>query len=229
VRDKKGRFELADGGTIFLDEVAELSKHMQVRLLRFLQEGTFERVGGESTVSVNVRLISATNRDLKKETDDDHFREDLFYRLNVIPIHIPPLRERKNDIPLLVGHFLKEAGERYQQETLTVTNEALSLLLEYPWPGNVRELQNAIQFAIVKHRGKTIIAPADLPHEIRDYRMTCSPATQGQTSRLDEDLIVATALKRGRGQQGQGGPDPRHRQSHPVPVSGRPPGHRHVD
>jgi DNA-binding NtrC family response regulator len=142
-----------------------------------------------------VRLISATNRDLKKEVAEDRFREDLYYRLNVIPIHIPPLRDRKNDIPLLVGHFLKEAGERYQQETLTVTNEALSMLLEYPWPGNVRELQNAIQFAIVKHRGKTI-SPADLPHEIRDFRMTCSP-TKRHPTRLDEDMIVAALTQAG--------------------------------
>lgn len=191
VRDKKGRFELAHGGTVFLDEVAELSKHMQVRLLRFLQEGTFERVGGESTVSVNVRVISATNRDLKKAVADGRFRDDLYYRLNVIPIHIPPLRERKNDIPLLVGHFLREAGERYRQDTLTVSSGALSMMLEYPWPGNVRELQNAIQFAIVKHRGK-IISPVDLPQEIRDYRMSCSPRRR-PPRKLDKDL-VSTAL-----------------------------------
>ena len=196
VRDKKGRFELADSGTVFLDEVAELSLHMQVRLLRFLQEGTLERVGGERTVSVNVRLISATNRDLKKEVAKGRFREDLFYRLNVIPIHIPPLRERKNDIPLLAGHFLKEAGERYQQEPLSVSNEALSMLLEYPWPGNVRELQNAIQFAIVKHRGK-VISQLDLPLEIREYKMTCSPA-KGPSLRLDRDLVT-TALKQAGG------------------------------
>ncbi|MFH1981653.1 MAG: sigma 54-interacting transcriptional regulator [Pseudomonadota bacterium] len=196
VRDKKGRFELAHGGTVFLDEVAELSKHMQVRLLRFLQEGTFERVGGESTVSVSARLISATNRDLKKEVAAGHFRDDLYYRLNVIPIHIPPLKERKNDIPLLVGHFLKEAGERYQKSSLTVSSEALSVLLEYPWPGNVRELQNAIQFAIVKHRGKNIL-PADLPQEIRDFRLSCTPVKVPQV-KLDHDLVAA-ALKQAGG------------------------------
>lgn len=196
VRDKKGRFELAHGGTVFLDEVAELSKHMQVRLLRFLQEGTFERVGGESTVSVNVRLISATNRDLKKEVVAGHFRDDLYYRLNVIPIHIPPLCERINDIPLLVGHFLAEAGERYQKEALTISNEALSVMLEYPWPGNVRELQNAIQFAIVKHRGK-MITPADLPQEIREYRLSCTPG-KGPQVKLDQDIVLA-ALKQAGG------------------------------
>ena len=196
VRDKKGRFELAHGGTVFLDEVAELSKHMQVRLLRFLQEGTFERVGGESTVSVNVRLISATNRDLKKEVGAGHFRDDLYYRLNVIPIHIPPLCERVNDIPLLVGHFLTEAGERYQKEALTVSNEALSVMLEYPWPGNVRELQNAIQFAIVKQRGKMITA-SDLPQEIREYRLSCTPS-KGPQVKLDHDIVLA-ALKQAGG------------------------------
>jgi sigma-54 dependent transcriptional regulator, acetoin dehydrogenase operon transcriptional activator AcoR len=115
IRDKKGRFELADGGTIFLDEVAELSKSMQVKLLRFLQESTFEKVGGEKTHSVNVRVISATNKDLKKEVQRGTFREDLFYRLNVIPILIPPLRERKNDVPLLAEHFIHKAVERGQQ------------------------------------------------------------------------------------------------------------------
>ena len=199
IRDKKGRFELADGGTAFLDEVAELSKHMQVRLLRFLQEGTFERVGGESTVSVNVRVISATNRDLREEVASGRFREDLFYRLNVIPIRIPPLRERKNDIPLLMGHFLQEAGERYGHGLLTVSDEALSLMLEYPWPGNVRELQNTIQFAIVKSRGK-IISPMDLPQEIRDHRMSCPTPNPvpGFPQKLDTDL-VRTALQKSGG------------------------------
>jgi transcriptional regulator with GAF, ATPase, and Fis domain len=108
LRDKKGRFELADQGTIFLDEIAELSKQMQVKLLRFLQDGMFEKVGGEKTVHVNVRVISATNKDLKKEIKLGSFRKDLFYRLNVIPIHLPPLRERRNDIPLLIDHFAAE-------------------------------------------------------------------------------------------------------------------------
>jgi transcriptional regulator with GAF, ATPase, and Fis domain len=138
IRDKKGRFELADGGTIFLDEVAELSNNMQAKLLRFLQENKFERVGGEQTISVDVRVLSATNKILKEAVKQGQFREDLYYRLNVIPIHMPPLRERKIDIPLLIERFLQEAGERYGRDPLKVSASAMSLLLDYQWPGNVR-------------------------------------------------------------------------------------------
>ena len=166
IRDKKGRFELAHGGTIFLDEVVDLSKPLQVKLLRLLQEGTFERVGGEKTRSVNVRVISATNKDLKKEVRQGNFREDLFYRLNVIPIHLPPFRERKDDIPLLIDHFLKEAENRYGREPLSLSREAMELVQAYQWPGNVRELQNVIQFAIVNCRGR-VITPGNLPSELR--------------------------------------------------------------
>ncbi|MBL7179200.1 MAG: sigma-54-dependent Fis family transcriptional regulator [Desulfobacterales bacterium] len=169
IRDKKGRFELADGGTIFLDEISELSRNMQVRLLRFLQEGTFERVGGEKTISVKVRVISASNKDLKKEVRQNNFRDDLYYRINVIPIHLPPLRERKNDIPMLLEHFLQEAGDRYGHKQLRISKDALALMMDHRWPGNVRELQNALQFAIVKCRGN-VISPRDLPMEIRDVQ-----------------------------------------------------------
>jgi transcriptional regulator with GAF, ATPase, and Fis domain len=169
IRDKKGRFELADGGTVFLDEVAELTKSLQVKLLRFLQEGTFEKVGGERTSEVNVRVISATNKDLKKEVQRNNFREDLFYRLNVIPIQIPPLRERKNDIPLLAQHFLTQAAERNEQKPPAMTEGALAAMMDYAWPGNVRELQNTVQFAIVKCNGKTITAD-DLPMELRQLQ-----------------------------------------------------------
>ena len=194
IRDKKGRFELADGGTIFLDEVADLSKHMQVKLLRFLQEGTFERVGGEKTIGVRVRIISATNKDLKKEVHKGVFREDLFYRLNVIPIHIPPLRDRKNDIPLLIDHFLNEAGERYGEKPLRLTREALAVLMDYSWPGNVRELQNAIQFAIVKSSGDTITTE-DLPLELRGYRDHC--LKPGVTRKLDVETVRAALTRTG--------------------------------
>jgi transcriptional regulator with PAS, ATPase and Fis domain len=169
IRDKKGRFELADGGTIFLDEVAELSKNMQVKLLRFLQEGTFERVGGEKTIGVDVKVISATNRELKEEVRRKTFREDLFYRLSVIPIYIPSLRERRTDIPLLVNHFIHEASLKHDQVPLRISKEALSLLMDYSWPGNVRELQNAIQFALVKSSGR-LLTKDDLPMEIRASR-----------------------------------------------------------
>jgi sigma-54 dependent transcriptional regulator, acetoin dehydrogenase operon transcriptional activator AcoR len=191
IRDKKGRFELADGGTIFLDEIAELSKPMQVKLLRFLQEGTFEQVGGEKTISVDVRVASATNKDLKKEIQRNNFREDLFYRLNVIPILLPTLKERRNDIPLLVDHFLEKAAERYNREKLKISKEALVLSMDYPWPGNVRELQNAVQFAIVKCSDNTI-KPQDLPLELRDT-FECRPK-RGRTRKLDL-IAVAAALK----------------------------------
>jgi sigma-54 dependent transcriptional regulator, acetoin dehydrogenase operon transcriptional activator AcoR len=192
VRDKKGRFELADGGTVFLDEIAELSNTMQVKLLRFLQEGRFERVGGEQTLSVNVRVISATNRNLKREVERNCFREDLFYRLNVIPIHLPPLRERKTDIPLLIDHFLKDAAGRYGRDLLKLSSRAMSLMLDYRWPGNVRELQNAIQFAFVKCDDK-VIEPEDLPLELRQAADVC--ARRGPARKLIPEA-VAKALAR---------------------------------
>jgi PAS domain S-box-containing protein len=197
IRDKKGRFELADGGTIFLDEVAELSRTMQVKLLRFLQEGRLERVGGEETVAVDVRVISATNRDLAQEVRRKHFRDDLYYRLNVIPIHIPPLRERKTDIPLLVAHFLKEAGERHQRRPPQVSKEALAILLDYAWPGNVRELQNAVQYAIVKGNGNTI-TPSDLPMELaRRKAASRSKGRRGPSKKLRAEAVKAALVKTG--------------------------------
>ncbi|HSO61423.1 MAG TPA: sigma-54 dependent transcriptional regulator, partial [Desulfobacterales bacterium] len=192
IRDKKGRFELADGGTVFLDEIAELSNTMQVKLLRFLQEGKFERVGGEQTLRVNVRVISATHQNLKKEVARNRFREDLFYRLNVIPIHLPPLRERRIDIPNLVDHFLKEAAERYGRQPLEVSNAALALMLDYRWPGNVRELQNAVQFAFVRCGGSRI-TPESLPLELREALSEC--ARRGPARKLEVETVRA-ALER---------------------------------
>ena len=194
IRDKKGRFELADGGTVFLDEIAELSNNMQVKLLRFLQEGRFERVGGEQTTSVNVRVISATNKELKKAVKQGKFRDDLYYRLNVIPIGLPPLRDRKIDIPLLVEHFLREAGERYNRKPPKLSSKAMSLMLDYRWPGNVRELQNAIQFAFVKCSGK-MISPEDLPLELREIQNIC--IRRGPSRKLTLDGVRSTLLKTG--------------------------------
>ena len=199
VRDKKGRFELAHGGTIFLDEIGELSRHVQVKLLRLLQEGTFEKVGGEKTITVNVRVISATNRDLKQEVRRNHFREDLYYRLNVFPIHVPPLRERRNDIPLLVEHFLQEAERRYGQRTPRMSKRAVSLLMDYHWPGNVRELQNAIQYAIVKCSGSEI-QPADLPLEINQVQARAS--RPGPSCKLSRKAVSA-ALEASGGNKAQ--------------------------
>ncbi len=153
IRDKKGRFELADGGTIFLDEIGDISPTMQVKLLRVLQEGCFERVGDEKTIKVDVRVISATHRDLQKEMAAGKFREDLFYRLSVVPLVVPPLRERRTDIPQLANHFLKRfAGSK----TIRFSSEALDFMLAYAWPGNVRELQNWIQFALIKCKADVI-------------------------------------------------------------------------
>jgi DNA-binding NtrC family response regulator len=168
--------------------------------LRFLQEGEFERVGGEKTISVNVKVTSATNKDLKNEVRLNRFRDDLYYRLNVIPIHLPPLRERKSDIPLLIEHFLQEAARRNGQKPRRISIEALTLMMAYRWPGNVRELQNAIQFAVVKSPGN-IIRPEDIPLEIQaQNRPVTSRQTNstGRSPRLD-DFLVNSALERSGG------------------------------
>jgi PAS domain S-box-containing protein len=162
IRDKKGRFELADGGTIFLDEIGDISQAMQVKLLRVLQDGAFERVGSEQTLQVNVRVISATNKDLKREIEEGRFREDLYYRLNVVPVRVPPLRERRIDIPLIIAHTLKQILERSGREGVSIAPETLDIMMSYDWPGNVRELQNWLQFALVKCRG-ALIRPEHLP------------------------------------------------------------------
>jgi PAS domain S-box-containing protein len=192
IRDKKGRFELAHNGTVFLDEVADLSKPLQVKLLRFLQEGSFEKVGDERTVKVNVRVISATNKDLKKEVRQNRFREDLFYRLNVIPVNIPPLRERKTDIPLLMAHFLDQFYNKDKPNPKRYTDEALAQMMDYSWPGNVRELQNAVQFSIVRSGGSLIDENA-LPLELRN--MTCFPTKRGPARKLDAESVKAALAK----------------------------------
>lgn len=174
IRDKKGRFELAHRGTIFLDEVAELPQNMQVKLLRVLEAGTFDRVGGEKPITVDVRLLSATNRDLKREVAKKRFRADLYYRLNVVPLTLPPLRERRDDIPLLVEHFLEQARGRGQTPP-RFTPAAIALLQRYPWPGNVRELQNAVHYALAGCHGE-VVGPEDLPREIRRSSVTRGPA-----------------------------------------------------
>ncbi|MBW1901819.1 MAG: sigma 54-interacting transcriptional regulator [Deltaproteobacteria bacterium] len=166
LRDKKGRFELAHGGTLFLDEIVDLPKVVQVKLLRVLQEGTFEPVGSEKTVSVDVRLISAANRDLKHEVKKGNFRDDLFYRINVVPILLPPLRERKNDIPLLIENFLEKSAQEGHVSG-GISKDALAAMIDYSWPGNVRELQSAIRFALVKSKGQRI-KPDHLPLELKE-------------------------------------------------------------
>lgn len=193
IRNKKGRFELADKGTIFLDEVADLPKSVQVKLLRFLQEGTLEKIGSETPIAVDVRVLSATNRDLLEETRRGNFREDLYYRLNVIPINLPPLRKRKNDIPLLCEHFLAQAP-RSGDQAPTISRDALSSMMGYPWPGNVRELENAIRFAIVKSRNG-IIHPMDLPMELQ--KAGSEPVRKGPEQKLSPSSVEAALKKAG--------------------------------
>jgi len=162
---KPGRFELADGGTLFLDEIGEIPVEMQVKLLRAIQESEFERVGGLKTIKVDVRLITATNRDLEQEIQRGNFREDLYYRLNVVPLQIPPLRKRKGDIPLLVRHVIKKFNERLKKSVSGISDDALAALESHPWPGNIRELENVLERTILFTKGE-VIQRVDLPEEI---------------------------------------------------------------
>ncbi len=164
VKDKKGRFELAHSGTLFLDEVGELSPAVQVKLLRVLQDGTFERVGDEKTIQADVRIISATNKDLGREVAAGRFRQDLFYRLCVIPLELPPLRDRNSDIPLLVDCFLSMYADTDTKNEVDISPQTLEIFTSYHWPGNVRELQNVIQFALINNRGNRIESRHLPPH-----------------------------------------------------------------
>lgn len=162
LKRKLGRFELADGGSLFLDEIGDVSPMIQLKLLRVLQERQFERVGGEQTVRVDVRVITATNKDLKAEVAAGRFREDLFYRLHVLPIVLPPLRDRREDIPPLVDHFIQKLAERTRSQVKRCAPSAMQALLGYGWPGNVRELENVIEHALVFAEGEELVG-ADLP------------------------------------------------------------------
>ncbi|MDR1106620.1 MAG: sigma-54 dependent transcriptional regulator [Treponema sp.] len=162
----RGRFELANEGTLFLDEIGEVDQNIQIKLLRVLQDKKFERVGGEETIETDVRIVAATNKDLKAEIEKGAFREDLYYRLNVVNIHVPPLRERRDDLPLFISAFLREfSGENGKQVT-GINDKARSCLYAYPWPGNVRELRNCMESAVVMARGNTI-TEEDLPPSLR--------------------------------------------------------------
>jgi len=166
VSRKRGRFELAHSGSVFLDEIGEIDQSIQIKLLRVLQEKKFERVGGEDTLEVDVRIITATNRDLEKEIRDGNFREDLYYRLNVVTIHVPPLRERKDDLPLMIASFIKEFAEENGKKIDGVDGKARAALYAYDWPGNVRQLRNCIESAVVMTSGP-LITLDDLPPTIR--------------------------------------------------------------
>lgn len=181
IRDHPGRFESADGGTIFLDEVGELPSDLQVKLLRVLQEQTFERVGSNSPVQVDVRIIASTNRDLKEMVKEEKFREDLFWRLNVVEIPLPPLRERGGDIPFLIRHFVKKAAEKLGQPVPAIGNPVMNILQSYPWPGNIRELENVIERAMALIEGPEITADL-LPPRLIDWKSYPAPSPIGSDS-----------------------------------------------
>ncbi len=161
---KKGKFELANGGTIFLDEIGDMPLSLQAKILRVIQDKEIERLGSEKVIKVDVRIIAATNKDLEKLVKEGKFREDLYYRLNVVPIHVPPLRERKEDIPLLVEHFLEKFNKKYNKK-VKISPNAMAMLMEYDWPGNVRELENTIERLVIMNDG--VIKTTDLPAHIR--------------------------------------------------------------
>jgi len=195
---KPGRFELAHGGTLFLDEIGEIPVEMQVKLLRVLQESEFERVGGIKTIKVDVRLVTATNRDLVQDISSGSFREDLYYRLNVVPIHIPPLRDRREDIPLLVEHFLAKFNDRLKKQIDSVSADAISRLISYHWPGNIRELENLMERTMLFCE-RSEIQVSDLPPEIgglSPVSAAASPnaaslkeAVRAETERVERELI----------------------------------------
>jgi len=202
---KKGRFELADGGTLFLDEIGELSSDLQVKLLRVLQEKAFERVGGSRTITVDIRLVVATNKDLKKEVEQGNFREDLYYRLNVVNINLPPLRERREDIPVLVAHFMRKLSGESDKAAKKFAPEALEYLTAYEWPGNVRQLENVVERCMVL-AAKDVIGVEDLPSEIKDEEAQFKSAVDllpiklelaGTLEKIEAALIRRALVKSG--------------------------------
>jgi transcriptional regulator with PAS, ATPase and Fis domain len=188
---KPGKFELANGGTIFLDEIGDMSLQLQVKLLRVLEDKEFERVGGCKTTKVDVRIIAATHQDLEKGIENGTFREDLFYRLDVIPITLPQLRERKSDIPLLISHFLKQHNKRENREVEGISQEAMEIFMEYSWPGNIRELRNIIERLVVL-KGKGDIVPQDLPYKMSSTRR--SPVTQSKVVISPDGISLNNAV-----------------------------------
>ena len=198
VERRAGRFEMADGGTIFLDEVGELEPAMQVKQLRVLEERQFERVGGNKTIEVDVRLVAATNRDLKKMVADGKFRDDLFYRLSVVTVNLPPLRERRDDVPLLVAAFNRQYSQENNAPVREITQEVVNLLMAYDWPGNVRELRNAMEQMVVLARGDRLTV-RDIPATIRSSAdltkiSVVRPGTTMTVEEAERQLIIQ-ALK----------------------------------
>ncbi len=209
IRHRVGRFELAEGGTIFLDEVGDMSPALQVKVLRVIQEKQFERIGGVKTINADVRILTATNQNLEEAVAEKRFREDLFYRINVIPIHLPALRERGIDVPILVNHFLAKYSHLKRKEVKKVTPEAMNVLQRYSWPGNVRELQNLIEMLVVMKENGTI-GLDDLPGKIRNISreqevQECKTLFSDQGLRFNETVenferdLLLEALKRSGG------------------------------
>ncbi len=198
---KRGKFEMADGGTIFLDEIGELSTALQVKLLRVLQEREFERVGGVESIKINVRIVTATNRDLEKEMEANRFRQDLYYRLNVFPIFLPPLRERKTDLLLLAEHFLEKFAKENGKEIVRISSLAIDLLSSYHWPGNVRELENCMERSVLLCKGDAIQS-THLPPTLQRAGTTGIPSEELSFTEMVgnfEREIIIDALKKARG------------------------------
>jgi transcriptional regulator with GAF, ATPase, and Fis domain len=191
---RAGRFELADGGTLFLDEIVELSPNVQVKLLRVLQERAFERVGGTKTLNVDIRLIAASNRDLETEVEGENFRRDLFYRLNVVPLVLPPLRERREDIPGLAAHFAAKAAEKHGRATPQLGTELIDSLHEYEWPGNVRELENLMERLVLLDR-QPALGLEFLPEKMLKVLPTSGGPSEttfeGEITALKQRLIIS--------------------------------------
>jgi DNA-binding NtrC family response regulator len=210
LKQRKGRFEMADGGTLFLDEIGDISPGVQVKLLRVLQEKQFERVGGNETLSVDVRLICATQRDLKEEIRKGNFREDLYFRLNVVPIVLPPLRERREDILLLTDHFIEKFSKKMGKEITGISGDAKTLLLKFHFPGNIRELENMLERAIALLKGKVIQAE-DLPEEVcggeTPVHNICEKIRASKplsnATRLFEKEYIQSVLEKTKGKKGQ--------------------------
>ncbi|MBA4387770.1 MAG: sigma-54-dependent Fis family transcriptional regulator [Verrucomicrobia bacterium] len=203
-QQRKGRFELANGGTLFLDEIGDIPPSVQVRLLRVLQERTFERVGGSTTISVNVRIVAATSRDLEKAMQDARFREDLYYRLNVFPIHLPPLRERKSDIMLLADHFLQKYAATYNKNMKRISTAAINMMMAYHWPGNVRELENLMERCVISSTDGVIhgwLMPPSLQTSDQTHTETIPEGGASLSTMVEsyEREIIIDALKKKRG------------------------------